>query len=216
MGLGLATTAAPQAHAQQVIHLSSPPSGQGSTTRNAYDASGGRSSPRAACLNAVRRAEAVHGLPPGFLVAVALSESGLHAHALNIGGRAYFPEDRDQARALLSSAGGRSLMVGCLQVNARAHARGGSDWPLDPYRAADWAGGNLRRWHDQTGSWTAALARWHGGSPSGTKRVICRVQAKMEVTAPGSNVLSGAGCGMMARVRRSGATLLEVAEASDR
>jgi hypothetical protein len=172
------------------------------------------SSPRVACLAAVREAEAVHGLPEGLLVAVALSESGLHAHALNIGGRAHYPEDPDVARAMLRRAGGRSVMAGCLQVNAGVHARG-SDWPLDPVRSADWAANHLRRWYLGTGSWTEALKRWHGGSPAGTRRLICRVRAKLEVTAPGSDVLTGAGCAGrdMVRVRRSGAALLEVAEA---
>jgi hypothetical protein len=32
-------------------------------------------------------------------------------------------------------------MAGCVQVNARVHARG-SDWPLDPMTSADWAGGH--------------------------------------------------------------------------
>ena len=68
--------------------------------------------------------------------------------------------------------------------------RGNADWPLDAERAADWAGGLLRRWHTETGSWTAALARWHGGSPASTRRVVCRVRAKLEVTAPGSPVLA--------------------------
>lgn len=170
--------------------------------------------PRAACLAAARRAEGVHGLPEGLMVAIALSESGLHAYALNIGGRAHFPEDGATARALLARAGGRSVMAGCVQVNAGVHARG-SDWPLDAERAADWAGGLLRRWYRETGSWTTALARWHGGSPASTRRVLCRVRAKLEVTAPGSDVLGNPGCSgtEIARVRRSGATLLEIAEA---
>jgi hypothetical protein len=176
---------------------------------------GPRLNPQAACLAAARRAEAVHGLPDGLLVAIALSESGLHAHALNIGGRAYFPQDLAAARALLLSAGpGRSVMAGCVQVNARVHARG-ADWPLDPVRSADWAGGLLRRWYTETGSWAEALRRWHGGSPASTRRVMCRVRAKLEVTAPESDLLQDQGCsaGEIARVRRSGATLLEVAEA---
>jgi hypothetical protein len=171
--------------------------------------------PRAACLAAARRAEAVHGLPDGLLVAIALSESGLHAHALNIGGHSYFPEGRAAARALLlGAASGRSVMAGCVQVNARVHARG-ADWPLDPVRSADWAGGLLRRWHTETGSWAEALRRWHGGSAASTRRVMCRVRAKLEVTAPGSDLLHDQGCsqGEIARVRRSGAALLEVAEA---
>jgi hypothetical protein len=173
-----------------------------------------QSSPRAACLAAARRAEQIHGLPDGLMVAIALSESGLHAHALNIGGRAFFPESPAEARAMLAAApGGSSVMAGCVQVNARVHARN-ADWPLDAERAADWAGGLLRRWHTETGSWTTALARWHGGSPASTRRVVCRVRAKLEVTAPGSPVLADEGCAgtMAARDRQNGATLLNVAE----
>ncbi|MDO9706753.1 transglycosylase [Paracraurococcus lichenis] len=169
--------------------------------------------PRAACLAAARRAERIHGLPDGLLVAIAMSESGLHAHALNIGGRTAFPESAEEARALLAAAPqSAAVMAGCVQVNARVHARG-SDWPLDAERSADWAGGLLRRWAVETGSWTTALARWHGGSPASTRRVLCRVRAKLEVTSPGSPVLADAGCaGSLARDRRNGEALLSVAE----
>jgi hypothetical protein len=173
-------------------------------------------SPRAACLAAARRAERIHGLPDGLMVAIALSESGLHAHALNIGGRAFFPESPAEARALLAAApGNASVMAGCVQVNARVHARN-ADWPLDADRAADWAGGLLHRWHSETGSWTSALARWHGGSPASARRVLCRVRAKLEVTAPGSPVLADQGCAgsAAARDRQNGAALLDVAEMS--
>ncbi len=173
-----------------------------------------QTSPRAACLTAARRAERIHGLPDGLMVAIALSESGLHAHALNIGGRAYFPETPEEARALLAAAPGRSsVMAGCVQVNARVHARN-SDWPLDAERSADWAGGMLHRWYSETGSWTTALARWHGGSPASTRRVLCRVRAKLEATAPGSPVLADQGCAgsVTARDRQNGAVLLNVAE----
>jgi hypothetical protein len=170
--------------------------------------------PRGACLAAARRAERVHGLPEGLLVAIALSESGLHAHALSIQGRAHFPQDAATARHLLHSAPARSsVMAGCVQVNARVHARG-SDWPLDPVRSADWAGGILRRWKQETGTWTEALRRWHGGSARSTHGVLCRVRAKLEVTAPGSPVLADYACSetMTARLRRNGVALLEVAE----
>ena len=175
-------------------------------------------SPRAACLAAARRAERVHGLPQGLLVAVALSESGLHAHALNIAGRSYFPEDLPAARRLLAQASARhSVMAGCVQVNARVHARG-SDWPLDPVRATDWAGGLLRRWYTETGTWEEAIRRWHGGSSPSSQRVVCRVRAKLEVTAPGSALLQGQPCRETEtlQARRNGATLLEVAEMQDR
>ncbi len=176
-----------------------------------------QASPRAACLAAARRAEQVHGLPPGLLVAIALSESGLHAHALSIGGRAHYPQDLSTARHLMAQAGaGRSVMAGCVQVNAQVHARG-SDWPLDPVRSTDWAGGILRRWYMETGTWDEALRRWHGGSAASTLRVMCRVRAKLEITAPGSELLRTSGCrdAETRQARRNGLALLEVAEMQD-
>jgi hypothetical protein len=173
------------------------------------------SSPRLACLDAARRAEEVHGLPSGLMVAMALSESGLHAHALNIGGRAHYPESAAAARSLLRAAPrGVPVMAGCMQVNARVHAAG-ADWPLDPVRSADWAGGVLRRWYLETGSWEEALRRWHGGSPATTARALCRIRAKLEAVQPDATLLSGLRCSgaELARIRRNGAALLEVAEA---
>ncbi len=162
-------------------------------------------SPRAACLDATRRAEQIHGLPAGLLTAIALSESGLHAYALNIGGRAVFPESAEAAGALMRAAGGRrSVMAGCLQVNARVHARGDS-WPLDARLSADWAGGMLARWGQELG-WAEALRRWHGGSASATPRLVCRVRAKLEVTQPGSDLFREFNCntGRENRTRRNG------------
>ncbi len=162
-------------------------------------------SPRAACLDATRRAEQIHGLPPGLLTAIALSESGLHAYALNIGGRAVFPESPEAAAALLRAASSRrSVMAGCLQVNARVHARGDS-WPLDARLSADWAGGMLARWGQEHG-WAEALRRWHGGSARATPRLVCRVRAKMEVTQPGSDLFRDFNCntGREDRTRRNG------------
>ena len=182
-----------------------PPPSAGGAARQA-------ASPRGACLDAARRAELIHGLPQGLLVAIALSESGLHAHALSIRGRAHYPEDLATARRLLRAAGG-AAMAGCMQVNAGVHARG-SDWPLDAERSADWAGSVLRRWFVETGSWAKALRRWHGGSPAGSRQVICRVRAKLGVTAPGSDLLRDQACAgaEAARLRRNGEVLLEVAE----
>ncbi len=180
----------------------------------ASDAAMDGMSPRAACLAATRRAEEVHGMPRGLLTAVALAESGLHAYALNIGGRAHFPGDREQARSLLASARpGASVMAGCVQVNARVHARG-SDWPLDPTRSADWAGGMMARWARETGSWSEAVRRWHGGSTASTQRLVCRIKAKMEVTGADGEVFRDWSCNnaQTARVRRNGEVHLALAE----
>jgi hypothetical protein len=170
-----------------------------------------QSSPRAACLAATRQAERVHGVPTGLLTAIALAESGLHAHALSIGGRAHYPETREEARALLAASRGGSVMAGCVQVNARVHARN-SDWPLDPMTSADWAGGMMARWAREAGSWPEALRRWHGGSPASTQRLVCRVRAKLEVTNPRADLFDNWSCGQSASVRRNGEIHLATAE----
>lgn len=173
--------------------------------------------PRSDCLDAVRAAEVKHDLPDGLLVAVALAESGLHAHALNIGGQSYYPDSRAEARRLLARASaGESVMAGCVQVNAQVHAPGGSDWPLDPRRSADWAARYLRQHYANTGNWADALRRWNGGGPAANK-LVCRVEAKLQAVNPHSDVLGSPPCGgsRMERIRRDGRALLELAEASD-
>ncbi len=172
--------------------------------------------PRSECLEAARAAEAAYDLPQGLLVSVALAESGLHAHALNIGGRSFYPESAVEARRLLASASaGQSVMAGCVQVNARVHAPG-SDWPLDPRRAANWAARHLRTQYERIGNWADAIRLWNGGAPASSNKLVCRVEAKLQVVNPGSTLLGRTGCGrgQMARVRNSGTTLLELAEAS--
>jgi hypothetical protein len=173
--------------------------------------------PRAECLAATRAAERAHHLPEGLLVSVALAESGLHAYALNIGGRAHYPADGAAARRLLAGAGaGQSIMAGCVQVNARVHARG-SDWPLDAPRAADWAARTLQQAYQRTGNWPDAVRRWNGGRPATANRLVCRVQAKLQVVNPGSMAMAGAACGAgeIARVRRDGHLLIAQAAAGD-
>lgn len=174
-------------------------------------------SPRAACLAAARAAERRYDLPEGLLVGIALNESGLHAHALNIAGRAYYPNNRADAERLLRATRADYVMAGCLQVNARVHARGGQVWPLDPWKAADWAARYLRQHHETYGSWDMAVVRWHGGSPHMLTRLVCRVRSKIEVVAPASMLFSERCRGsslQMARFRENGRALLELAEAN--
>ncbi|TPG51860.1 transglycosylase [Roseomonas nepalensis] len=165
-------------------------------------------------MQAARQAEAAHDIPRGLMVAVALAESGLHAYAMNIGGQSHFPASNEDARRLYNAAGrGGNVMAGCVQVNARVHARG-AEWPLDPWAAADWGAGFLRAHYERSGSWTEALRRWNGGGASGD-RLACRVQAKLAAANPGSTLLADARCGGNARERRNGEALLEIAEAAE-
>ncbi|MBW6399654.1 transglycosylase SLT domain-containing protein [Roseomonas sp. HJA6] len=173
-------------------------------------------SPRAACLDAAREAERAHNLPEGLLVGIALNESGLHAHALNIAGRAYYPDTRAEAARLVRNANSRA-MAGCFQINAAVHARG-QDWPLDPYKAADWAANYLRQHYETYGDWSMAVVRWHGGSVGIRRQLVCRVRSKIDVVAPDSELFAERCRGteaQMAAFRRNGAALLELAEAAN-
>ncbi len=186
-------------------------------TRNLSATAGERDdlSPRAACLEAAREAERKHGLPEGLLVGIALNESGLHAHAMNIRGRAVYPENREEAVRILRASGSRAVMAGCVQVNAGVHARGGEAWPLDPWQATDWAAGYLRQHYETYGDWGMAVVRWHGGSPRQMTRLVCRVRSKIDVVAPDSPLFVERCRGtstQMAQFRRNGQALLELAE----
>lgn len=174
-------------------------------------------SPRSACLEAAREAERRHGLPTGLLVGIALNESGLHAHALNIAGRAYYPDSMEEAERLLRATDAGYVMAGCVQVNARVHARGGQTWPLDPRQATDWAANYLRQHYETYGDWGMALVRWHGGTPGQVRQLVCRVRSKMDVVAPGSDLFTERCRGteaQMAQFRRNARALLELAEAN--
>ncbi|WP_376087888.1 transglycosylase SLT domain-containing protein [Roseomonas sp. CCTCC AB2023176] len=177
--------------------------------------SGAAGAPRAACLEATRAAERRHGIPDGLMVAIALAESGLHAYAMNVGGRPHFPPSAEEARRIYLAAGNASyLMAGCVQVNARVHARGDA-WPLDPRRSADWGAEYLRTHYDRIGNWPDAIRRWNGAT---NNALVCRVQAKLQVVNPGNDVLRDVPCRVSAaaRERRNGQQLLEIAEAGDR
>jgi len=175
-------------------------------------------SPRAACLAAARLAERRHGLPEGLLVGIALNESGLHAHALNIAGRAHYPASREEAGRLLRTARADYVMAGCVQVNARVHAPDGGTWPLDPWQATDWAARYLRQHYETYGDWGMAVVRWHGGNPGMMTRLVCRVRSKIEVVAPDSRIFSERCRGSsatMAQLRENARALLELAESAD-
>lgn len=164
-------------------------------------------SPRHACLEAAREAERRHGLPEGLLVGIALNESGLHAYALSIDGRSFYPDSRAEAARLMRAAGGRA-MAGCVQVHSGVHARGGQEWPLDPWHATDWAATYLRQHYETYGDWGLAVVRWHGGTPRMATRLVCRVRSKIDVVAPESDIFRER-CGRndgeaMARFRRNG------------
>ncbi len=131
-----------------------------------------------ACIAAIRKAEAAHGIPTDLLLAIGLQEAGISYKgsttvwpwSLNLDGQGFRFDSRAEAEAFLARAqeeGVRSIDVGCLQVNLRWHP-GAFPSPaagFDPARNADYAARFLRGLYLETGDWLEAAGRYHSATP---------------------------------------------------
>jgi soluble lytic murein transglycosylase-like protein len=130
-----------------------------------------------ACIAAVRRAEAVHGIPADLLLAIGLQEAGIGYQgsmtiwpwSLNVDGKGYRFDTRAEAESFLArelEQGRQSIDVGCLQINLRWHP-GAFPSPaagFDPERNADYAARFLRALYHDTGDWLEAAGRYHSAT----------------------------------------------------
>ncbi len=68
-------------------------------------------------------------VPPRLALAIARVESGLHPWAVNVAGRGYQPESREEASLIIEEAwaAGRSFDVGLMQINSYWMRRYGLD-----------------------------------------------------------------------------------------
>ena len=127
-----------------------------------------------------------HGVPLPVLYAVGRTESGhgdrIFPWAINVRGRAIYPESRARAvdiAASLVARGERMFDVGCMQLNYRYHRDNFTGlWQmLDPARNVDYAARFLKRLHRRLGNWTLAVARYHAGphNDAAQKHYVCTV-----------------------------------------
>lgn len=134
-----------------------------------------------ACLVAAAEAEARIGLPPGLLVAVAVTESAAHPFAIGSADRATYPATREAAERLARTAG-PGTAGGCFQINMAVHAPRDPSWVFDPWASALFAARKLAGHVEATGGdWGAALARY-AGARTGTEAARlyrCRVAASL-------------------------------------
>ncbi|WP_246102741.1 transglycosylase SLT domain-containing protein [Rhizobium straminoryzae] len=149
-----------------------------------------------ACETEIQSAAAKYGIPEGILYSVGLTETGrkgsLYPWALNIEGRAYFPDNRAQAMEafLAAEREGRKLIdIGCMQINHHFHGENfrSADEMFDPKRNVEYAAQFLRNLHDRHETWTMAVARYHAGpnNDPAQKRYVCRVIANLVATGYG-------------------------------
>jgi hypothetical protein len=135
---------------------------------------------RAACDAAGQVAEAQYAVPPGLLRAIGRVESGRRDPStgrvaawpwtINAAGQGHVFASAAEALAAtraLQATGVASIDVGCFQVNLMHHPLA---FPMledgfDPSRNADYAARFLSSLRLRTGSWDAAVAAYHSGTP---------------------------------------------------
>lgn len=149
-----------------------------------------------ACEKEIQSAAAKYQIPEGILYSVGLTETGrkgsLYPWALNIEGKAYFPETPMAAMQAFEAARreGRQLIdMGCMQINHHFHGENfaSPQEMLDPRRNVEYAAKFLRNLHDRHETWTMAVARYHAGpnNDPAQKRYVCRVISNLVATGYG-------------------------------
>jgi soluble lytic murein transglycosylase-like protein len=149
-----------------------------------------------ACEREIQAAAAKYGIPEGILYSVGLTETGrkgsLYPWALNVEGKAYFPETPAVALQTFQAArqeGKQLIDMGCMQINHHFHGENFSSAQamLDPKRNVEYAAKFLRNLHDRHETWTMAVARYHAGpnNDPAQKRYVCRVISNLVATGYG-------------------------------
>lgn len=149
-----------------------------------------------ACEREIQAAAAKYGIPEGILYSVGLTETGrkgsLYPWALNIEGKAFFPETPSMALQTFKAArleGKELIDMGCMQINHHFHGENfaSPQEMLDPKRNVEYAAKFLRNLHDRHETWTMAVARYHAGpnNDPAQKRYVCRVISNLVATGYG-------------------------------
>lgn len=149
------------------------------------------------CDGAVRRAASAYGVPEVLALAMAQAESGRRPWAVNsaLTGRSF--ASRDEAIRYVEAErrqGVVTIDVGCLQVNLYWHPEAFATLAeaFDPDRNAAAGLARLADLRRETGSWTQAVARYHGGAVEEQARYVCAVtEAYRRLMGR-----SGGACGM--------------------
>jgi soluble lytic murein transglycosylase-like protein len=141
------------------------------------------------CIPYIIRAEGALGIPPGLLMAIALTESGRRSEpypwSLNIGGESHFARDMDEMQELILANGGGdhpNIDVGCMQISLRYHKSVLPDYTLIylPEYNVLYGAYYLRKLFDQYGDWVQAIAHYHSGDPVRQFAYVCRVIEKLK------------------------------------
>jgi hypothetical protein len=128
----------------------------------------------------ITRAEKSYQIPRGLLAAIAKTESGMRAYALNIGGREINAESVFEAKEIIQNhidSGGSNIDIGVMQINWRWHGgRFNNIWDiLSPERNVNYAARLLKSLHKQHGNWDKAVRYYHSANPEHNNRYFRKV-----------------------------------------
>ncbi len=145
------------------------------------------------CEHLAAQAAARHGLPPGLIKAVALTETGRTVDgqyrawpwAINVAGQGHYPDSKAEALARLHELRARDMRsfdVGCMQINYRWHGQefDSLEAMLDPATNTDYAARYLAQLQKREGSWDAAIRRYHSSDRDRGASYLARVRSHMD------------------------------------
>lgn len=156
------------------------------------------------CSVAAQDAARESGVPGALVRAVMTAESGRPAGkggtlrpwpwALNVDGRGYWPDTREQALDMIDGflrEGRTSIDIGCFQINLRWHGQAfaSPEEMIDPARNAAYAVRFLLELKEKTGSWRDAAGAYHSRDPDRAEGYVQRlksVHAGLVATAAGA------------------------------
>lgn len=140
------------------------------------------------CAEAATEAARASGVPEGWLQAIALVESGRSdgpgrtawPWAVNDHGEGFWFAGKREAMRHVErrlAAGKTSVDVGCFQINWRWHGQAFDSLAqaFEPWANARYAARFLSRLYEETGSWPAAVGRYHSATPHLNKAYRARV-----------------------------------------
>jgi len=142
------------------------------------------------CEEHMIRVSNAYEIPLGVLYAVGLTETGrrnsLQPYALNIEGRVFFGDSKEQAQAEFNAArasGKKLIDIGCMQINHHYHRDQfpSLDAMFEPGLNVEYSARFLKQLKQRHTSWTMAVARYHAGpnNDPAQKRYVCAVIRNM-------------------------------------
>lgn len=143
------------------------------------------------CRPAILAAEEEFGIPRHLLLAIGRAETGRRhpatgriepwPWAVNVEGVGHYLASREEAVAFVAAArrAGRSIDIGCLQVNLSHHPQAFADLTegFDPVANARYAARFLRALHDRLGGWLPAIGAYHSATLGRAEPYRARVLA---------------------------------------